>query len=288
MGAPLGNLEFHPQQQWFSGRDLFRVALRCPHFDHVPLRKLQRHFRRFAPSGLVDGRRARKAFERSGDYPQSLLLLTARTGVCCCFCGIVSYSKPCHRGDKMPIGELCYYRNISLNDPHAQDNWGGGHQWARLPYITAWDAACWELNEWCRASVRWPEWFKFEQPLAHRGPLWIPPICERCQAFVVRDAWLGKRDEWDDLALSRLNRLLNNAAYKKRLRENAGNAIRQREVEAFPDAYHKAEFVHWNAQTQASIEQQEKEAWRRGCALAERALERIAIGDAPLGAEVAA
>lgn len=94
--------------------------------------------------------------------------------------------------------------------------------------------------------------------------------------FVVPNAWLGKREEWDYWALVRLNRLLNNAAFKQRLRDNAGSAVRQREVEAFPEAYREAEFDHWDPKTQALIEQQEQEAWRRRSAEQERALALLA------------
>jgi hypothetical protein len=272
MGAPLGELSFHHARNWFSGRDLFRVALRCPHFDHVPLREMQRHFRRFAPTGLMDGRGEREAFGRSGEYPKSLILLTARTGVCCRFCGAISRSTPRHRIDRMPVGEAQYYRNISLNDKDARGNWFGDYQWARLPYLTRYHAANWELFKWCSASVYWPDWFQFEKANAHYGTLLIPPICQRCAWFVATDAWSGKVEEWDDRALFRLKRLLNNAAFKQRLRDNAGNAVRQREVEAFPEAYRKAEFEHWNPETQAMIERREKETWRTRMAEFERAL----------------
>lgn len=237
----------------------------------------------------MGGRGEREAFGRSGEYPQSLLLLTARTGVCCRFCGLISRSTPRHLIDRMPAGEAWYYRNISLNDEDARSNWFGEYQWARLPYLTRHDACSWELNRWCPASVSWPEWFEFEKPNAHYGTIRIPPICQRCMWFVsFQYGGTGEIEAWDDRALVCLQRLVNNAAFKQRLRDNAGNAVRQREVDAFPEDYRKAEFEHWSPKTQALIEQQEKDSWRIRMAEHERALALLAEYMASETAELAA
>lgn len=275
MGAPLGPLYFHHNQVWFSGRDLFQVALRCPAFDHVPLKRLQDVFQEFAPQDLNPTRSYRPYWYKGRSYAlEKLAPLTSFTGVCCRFCGQVSF--PPGPRNVAPVDQESEWHRAQWA---CRDGWDrtGNRRTERLlcpiaDELTARDRRFWlaeflSFAAWSarRGAASWSFLPLYDSSKYRARCLW--QWCNDCarDLFAPLNVAGHKRlgapttqDEDDARHLGRLSRMLSRRSYQGRLAQFSGNAVRYQECVADPKSYEIAEFEHWDPDVRAEWDKQDR------------------------------
>ncbi len=275
MGALLGTIGFHHNREWFSGRELFQVALRCPQFDHVPLERLKAIFETFAPGDLNPTRRWRPYYDRGRPYRDiKLAPLSSHTGICCRFCGQVFFP-PGPRNVDSDEKLKSWYRAQWAHQKGWDEKYDRPTESLKCPLGDAlpkraarfWMWEFYGFEKWSnRSGMDTPRWLSlyFPKPWTPRS-LW--PWCSDCEVDlfvpfnVVGHAPVSNHttDAQDDARyIGRLSRLLSRRSYRQRLERFAGNAIRAVEFAANRDAYEHAEWFHWDPEVHAKWIEQDR------------------------------
>jgi len=258
MGAPLDRISFHASRTRFSGRELFRVALRLREFDHVPIAKMQEIFATFAPDAARLSGSQRWYWETGRDYHVSCLdYLTSWTGICCTFCGQVTTPPgPAQISPSSDHDSRMEWRRSQWvlwdrkgGARYRRTKLGDGHWIARF--------AIWASRRRL-ADTRWLE-------LTPAGTGYVLPWCEDCHAALMSGVLKGEKDLFDRFPpnpseafelretfwVDRVRRLIGSGAYQERARRFAGSAMRSREVSERPEEYEVAEFDLWDPDERA-------------------------------------